>query len=104
GIPASPATSSAQRAWCVVSKVKSVSGIRLDASRPCLPPGRAVLSGAPSRPETLANHEPSVSFPPVAEQMDVIRRDAVEIVPEEELVRKLERSLATGEPLRVKQG
>lgn len=36
--------------------------------------------------------------------MDVIRRDAVEIVPEEELVRKLERSLATGEPLRVKQG
>jgi tyrosyl-tRNA synthetase len=36
--------------------------------------------------------------------MDVIRRDAVEIVPEEELVRKLERSLETGEPLRIKQG
>lgn len=45
-----------------------------------------------------------VSFPQVNEQMDVIRRDAVEIVPEEELVRKLERSLKTGEPLRVKQG
>ena len=36
--------------------------------------------------------------------MDVIRRDAVEIVPEHELVRKLERSLKTGEPLRIKQG
>ena len=36
--------------------------------------------------------------------MDVIRRDAVEIVPEEALVRKLERSLKSGEPLRVKQG
>lgn len=47
---------------------------------------------------------PIVSFPQVNEQMDVIRRDAVEIVPEEELVRKLERSLKTGEPLRIKQG
>ncbi len=43
-------------------------------------------------------------FPPVAEQLDVIRRNAVEVVPEEELVRKLERSARTGEPLRVKQG
>lgn len=34
----------------------------------------------------------------------MIRRDAVEVVPEETLVRKLERSLRTGEPLRVKQG
>jgi tyrosyl-tRNA synthetase len=36
--------------------------------------------------------------------MDEIRRGAVEIVPEEELVRKLEESLRTGRPLRVKQG
>ncbi|MBI4540647.1 MAG: tyrosine--tRNA ligase [Gemmatimonadetes bacterium] len=36
--------------------------------------------------------------------MDVILRDAVEVVPEEDLVRKLERSARTGEPLRVKQG
>ena len=43
-------------------------------------------------------------FPPVAEQLEIIRRDAVEIVPEEELVRKLEQSLRTGRPLRVKQG
>ncbi|MDQ3389329.1 MAG: tyrosine--tRNA ligase, partial [Gemmatimonadota bacterium] len=43
-------------------------------------------------------------FAPVAEQMDLIREGALEIVPEEELVRKLERSLAEERPLRVKQG
>jgi tyrosyl-tRNA synthetase len=46
----------------------------------------------------------NVSFPAVAEQLEIIRRDAVEVVPEEALVRKLERSFRTGEPLRVKQG
>ncbi len=45
-----------------------------------------------------------MSFPPVAEQMDLIRRDALEIIPEEELARKLERSARSGEPLRIKQG
>jgi tyrosyl-tRNA synthetase len=45
-----------------------------------------------------------VSFAPVAEQLEVIRRDALEILPEEELARKLERSRSTGLPLRVKQG
>ncbi len=44
------------------------------------------------------------SFPPIVEQMDAIRRDAVEIIPEEELVRKLEASREQGRPLRVKQG
>lgn len=44
------------------------------------------------------------TFPPVNEQMDIIRRDAVEVVPEEELARKLERSASRGRPLRVKQG
>ncbi len=44
------------------------------------------------------------SFPPVKEQMDEIRRDTAEIVPEEELERKLERSRRTGTPLIVKQG
>ena len=36
--------------------------------------------------------------------MDLIRRGALEIVPEDELARKLERSARTGDPLRVKQG
>lgn len=40
----------------------------------------------------------------VAEQLALIRRGAVEIIQEEELARKLERSLATGKPLRVKAG
>jgi tyrosyl-tRNA synthetase len=43
-------------------------------------------------------------FPGVREQMDEIRRDAVEIVPEEDLVRKLEESRRSGRPLCVKQG
>jgi tyrosyl-tRNA synthetase len=45
-----------------------------------------------------------VSFPPVEEQLRAIREGALEIVPEEELVRKLERAARTGEPLVVKQG
>ena len=44
------------------------------------------------------------AFPPLNEQMDAIRRGAVEIIPEEDLARKIERSLRTGEPLVVKQG
>ena len=43
-------------------------------------------------------------FPPVDEQLSRIRDGAAEIIPEDELVRKLERSLDTGRPLVVKQG
>jgi tyrosyl-tRNA synthetase len=43
-------------------------------------------------------------FPPVKEQMDVIRRGTEEILPEEELARKFEGSLSSGGPLVVKQG
>ncbi len=45
-----------------------------------------------------------MGFLPVEEQMAVIRRGVVEIVPEAELVAKLERSRATGKPLRIKLG
>ena len=44
------------------------------------------------------------AFPPLNEQMDAIRRGVVEIIPEEDLARKLERSIREGVPLRVKQG
>jgi tyrosyl-tRNA synthetase len=40
----------------------------------------------------------------VAEQLEVLRRGAEAIVPEAEFVRKLERSVASGTPLRVKYG
>ncbi|HEX5724809.1 MAG TPA: tyrosine--tRNA ligase, partial [Longimicrobiaceae bacterium] len=43
-------------------------------------------------------------FPPVPEQLDAIRQGALEIVPEDELARKLERSAAADRPLVVKQG
>ncbi|HJV46747.1 MAG TPA: tyrosine--tRNA ligase [Bacillota bacterium] len=40
----------------------------------------------------------------VARQLDIIRRGVAEIVPQDELVRKLERSVVTGIPLKVKLG
>lgn len=44
------------------------------------------------------------TFPPVADQLAVIRRGIEKIVPEEELAQKLEHSLKTGTPLRIKYG
>jgi tyrosyl-tRNA synthetase len=40
----------------------------------------------------------------VQRQLEVIRRGAIEIIPEDELVNKLRRSVRTGEPLRIKLG
>jgi tyrosyl-tRNA synthetase len=45
-----------------------------------------------------------IKFPPLKEQMDHIKRGVSEIIPEEELVRKLERSVKEGKPLNVKLG
>src|SRR5262245_18426720 len=41
---------------------------------------------------------------PIQEQLAHIRRGAVEVIREEELVEKLKRSQKTGKPLRVKAG
>src|ERR1700752_1470703 len=41
---------------------------------------------------------------PIADQLTQIRRGADRVVPEDELRKKLERSIATGKPLRVKYG
>jgi tyrosyl-tRNA synthetase len=43
-------------------------------------------------------------FPSINEQMDIIKRGAVEIIPEDELVQKLERSLKKNAPLNIKLG
>ncbi|MFC1556718.1 tyrosine--tRNA ligase [candidate division KSB1 bacterium] len=43
-------------------------------------------------------------FPSVNEQMDLIKRGAEEIIPEDELVMKLERGLKSNKPLIVKEG
>jgi tyrosyl-tRNA synthetase len=43
-------------------------------------------------------------FRPVAEQWEILRRGVEQVVPEAEFRRKLERSAATGTPLRVKYG
>ncbi len=43
-------------------------------------------------------------FPPLNEQMDIIRRGASEIIPEGELVKKLEKSINQNKPLIIKLG
>ncbi len=43
-------------------------------------------------------------FPPVNEQMDLIKRGAFEIIPEDELVQKLEKSYKENSPLKIKLG
>lgn len=45
-----------------------------------------------------------VKFPPLNEQMDIIKRGAVEIIPQEELVKKIEKSIKTSKPLNIKLG
>ena len=45
-----------------------------------------------------------ISFPSVKEQLDVIKRGTSEIIPEEELIKKLEKSIETNIPLNIKLG
>ncbi len=45
-----------------------------------------------------------IKFPALNEQMDLIRRGASEIIPEDELVKKIERSIKEGTPLNIKLG
>ncbi|MEZ6124692.1 MAG: tyrosine--tRNA ligase [Planctomycetaceae bacterium] len=46
----------------------------------------------------------TTSFPPVEDQLRIIRRGVEKIVPEDELAKKLQHSRDTGTPLRVKYG
>jgi tyrosyl-tRNA synthetase len=45
-----------------------------------------------------------LNFPTLNEQMDLIKRGAFEIIPEDELVIKVEKSLKEGKPLNIKLG
>ena len=45
-----------------------------------------------------------MKFPSLNEQMDVIKRGTVEVLPEDELVRKIEKSIKNEKPLIIKQG
>ncbi|MCA8972474.1 MAG: tyrosine--tRNA ligase [Planctomycetes bacterium] len=46
----------------------------------------------------------SPAFPPVEEQLEAIRRGTIDLVDEESLRKRLERSAKTGKPMRVKLG
>ncbi len=43
-------------------------------------------------------------FPPLAEQLDLITKGAAEIIPLDELSKRIEQSIATGKPMRIKAG
>ena len=45
-----------------------------------------------------------MKFAPPKEQFELIKRGTVEIIPEEELLRKLDESCRTGNPLNIKLG
>lgn len=45
-----------------------------------------------------------MAFPSLNEQMDLIRAGAVDLLPEEELVKKIEKSISKNKPLRIKLG
>lgn len=45
-----------------------------------------------------------MNFPPINEQIDIIKKGTEELISEEELVNKLERSEKSGIPIRIKQG
>lgn len=45
-----------------------------------------------------------MKFPPINEQIDIIKKGTEELISEEELIHKLEKSVKSGRPLRIKQG
>lgn len=45
-----------------------------------------------------------INFPPINEQMDLIKRGTFEIIPEEDLVKKIEKSIKENKPLNIKLG
>jgi tyrosyl-tRNA synthetase len=45
-----------------------------------------------------------IKFPGLNEQMDIIKRGTSEIIPEDELVKKIEKSIASKKPLNIKLG
>lgn len=44
------------------------------------------------------------SFPPLEEQLDLITKGAAEIIPLDDLKKRIEQSIATGKPMRIKAG
>ena len=51
----------------------------------------------------MSNFPPN-NFPPLGEQLDLITKGAAEIIPLEDLTKRIEQSIATGKPMRIKAG
>ncbi|HUD71817.1 MAG TPA: tyrosine--tRNA ligase [Dongiaceae bacterium] len=65
---------------------------------------RGRSGGGRSSASTPAARRGKTAFAPAREQLDYLRKGAVDIIREEELLAKLERSAASGTPLTVKVG
>src|SRR5205823_12643838 len=70
---------------------------------------RSIIMSMPLRRSAASRCIPDLStegnpVKTVEEQLALIRRGVEQVVPEDELRRKLERSIKTGKPLRVKYG
>jgi tyrosyl-tRNA synthetase len=68
------------------------------------PPVSRPFRSALARDDSTHRYNACVTFPPVDEQLEYIRKGAAEIIRESELREKLENSLRSGKPLRVKAG
>ncbi len=44
------------------------------------------------------------NFPPLNEQLDLITKGAAEIIPLDELTKRIQASIASGKPMRIKAG
>lgn len=62
------------------------------------------MARAKSRDDLSFDAKRNANVKSVQEQFSLIRRGADQIVPQEEFVKKLERSVQTGQPLRIKYG
>src|SRR6516165_9646012 len=62
------------------------------------------ITPMPLRQRIACSSTVEIAVKPVLEQLTLIRRGVEQIVPEDELRKKLERSVKTGKPLRVKYG
>ena len=51
----------------------------------------------------MSTHSP-VQLPPLTEQLDLITKGAAEIIPLDDLSRRIEQSIASGKPMRIKAG
>ena len=99
---------SALRNWSLAGDARILGTVELTPEAGLPAPSRSALVGLSRRHSQLPFAKlarlMTRAFRPVDEQLEVLRRGAVDLVSEADLARKLERSRKTGKPLAVKTG